>query len=183
MNSPKKNVWSWICIVGFARIENGGLPYWQVWNPKFIYSVFVAVVTLPVALHEHEGVKVSSQTKILSVQGFWTMFRLSTHDENKWSLLDAHDDTVFVGTLLECEDWLDRMENVQRSSVEKQWVVHRAFRSLLAFFSRKSRSSHQSTSSKNPDEVSDRSSSNQSKHVSRWLIRCSWTSHQHHLWP
>ena len=95
------------------------------------------------------------------------MFRLSTHDENRWSLLDAHDETVFVGTLSECEDWLDRMENVQRETVEKKWMIHRAFSSLLFFFSRKSEPPNTSAASMNPNEASDRSSSNQSEHVSR----------------
>jgi hypothetical protein len=94
------------------------------------------------------------------------MFRLSTHDENRWSLLDAHDETVFVGTLSECEDWLDRMENVQRATVEKQWMFHRAIRRLLSYFSRKSRPPHTSASATNPNETSDRSSLNQSEHVS-----------------
>ena len=124
----------------------------------------MAVVTLFVTLHE--AVIFSSQTKIFSVQDDRTMFRLSTHDETRWSLLDSHDQTVFVGTLSECEDWLDRMENVQRATVEKKWVIHRAFRSLLSFFSRKSQPPHLSASSTNPNEASERSSLNQSERVS-----------------
>ncbi len=147
---------------------------WRVWYPKFIYSGFIAVVTLFVALHE--GVNFSSQTNIFSVQDYWTMFRLSTHDENRWSLLDAHNEIIFVGTLSECEDWLDRRENVQRATVEKKWVFHRAFRSLLSFFSRKSQPSHLSASATNPNEASQRSSLNQSERVSSWLILCSLSS-------
>lgn len=65
------------------------------------------------------------------------MFRLSTYDENRWSLVDTHDETVFVGSLSECEDWLDQMENVQRGTVEKKWVFHRAYRTLVSLFFRK----------------------------------------------
>ena len=140
-------------------------------SPKFIYSGFIAVVTLFVTLYE--GVNFSSQTHIFSVQDYWTMFQLSAHDENRWSLLDAHHEIVFVGTLSECEDWLDRMENVQPVTVETKWVFHRAFRSLLSFFSRKSQPPHISASSTIPNESSERSSLNQSERVSSWLVFCS----------
>lgn len=97
------------------------------------------------------------------------MFRLTTNDENQWSLLDENEETVFVGTLSECEDWLDQMENVQRRTNKKKWRLHRAFRRLMSFFSRKTHSSTKSVSSTNPDDASDRSNLIQSK---SWVDTC-----------
>ena len=85
------------------------------------------------------------------------MFRLTTHEENRWSLINENEETVFVGTLSECEDWLDRMENIQRRSDKKKWRVHRAIRGLLCLFSRKTQTPTEPASSKKPDDASDRS--------------------------
>lgn len=42
------------------------------------------------------------------------MFRIQPVACEQWSIVDERDESVFVGTLGQCEDWLDFYENHQR---------------------------------------------------------------------
>ena len=42
------------------------------------------------------------------------MFQLRPGEAPKWQIVNIRDETVFTGTLRQCEDWLDLQENVSR---------------------------------------------------------------------
>jgi len=52
-------------------------------------------------------------------------------EDDRWAVIDADDVTVFVGTLRECEDWLDRDENIHRP--QRSWF-RRLFGGILRVF-------------------------------------------------
>jgi hypothetical protein len=48
------------------------------------------------------------------------MYKLRSFDDQRWAVVDPDDREVHVGTLRECEDWLDQRENVSRSSIPRE---------------------------------------------------------------
>lgn len=51
------------------------------------------------------------------------MYRIQTSTGAQWTIVDEREEVVFVGTLRECEDWLDFQENAQRKSRESRgWL-------------------------------------------------------------
>ena len=92
------------------------------------------------------------------------MFRLRSLERDKWCIVDLQDEKVFVGSYSECEDWLDRMENIQRQAKTEQGFFRRVLRCLSAPFSRHSRSPEQSNA--DPNSEKSRISTDQSERVS-----------------
>lgn len=54
-------------------------------------------------------------------------YRIQHVENGQWSVLDSDDAPVFCGTLRECEDWLDRRENVERERIS---LLRRLWRRL-----------------------------------------------------
>ena len=48
------------------------------------------------------------------------MYKLRSFDDERWVVVDSSDREVQVGTLHECEDRLDRQENVDRRSIPRE---------------------------------------------------------------
>lgn len=44
------------------------------------------------------------------------MYRVEQNDGETWAVLGPHEATVFTGTLRQCEHWLDRQENLNRTA-------------------------------------------------------------------
>ena len=45
------------------------------------------------------------------------VFRVEFVSGDQWKVIDAHDESVFVGTMREVEDWLDYHDNLRPRSV------------------------------------------------------------------
>lgn len=44
------------------------------------------------------------------------MYRIQQTTDGQWTIVDERDEVALVGTLRECEDWLDFQENAERLS-------------------------------------------------------------------
>lgn len=42
------------------------------------------------------------------------MYRVKQLDNESWAIVDRGDATLFVGTMRQCEDWLDHRQNMDR---------------------------------------------------------------------
>lgn len=62
------------------------------------------------------------------------MFSIRYESENRWSVTDQNDETVFKGSLPECEDWLDHHENQSRRQEANGSRLMRFVRKLLQPF-------------------------------------------------
>lgn len=50
------------------------------------------------------------------------MYRIQPVTGDQWTIVDERDESVFVGTLKQCEDWLDFQENASgRSQTRGGW--------------------------------------------------------------
>jgi hypothetical protein len=54
------------------------------------------------------------------------MFHVQPLHDDQWSIVDDQDRQLFVGTKLECEDWLDAAENAARGPSLLQRLISRA---------------------------------------------------------
>ena len=89
------------------------------------------------------------------------MYSMRQAEPDRWSVIDSDDVQVFVGTLLECEDWLDHEENVSNPRVS---LVKSFVRRLGRLFSRNDRSEPKS---KEPEHLAeDDSPSKETKETS-----------------
>ena len=60
------------------------------------------------------------------------MYELRSTSADQWSVVDDDGEPVYVGSLRQCEDWLDRQENRLRSS--RPGVLRRLWLRLRQLF-------------------------------------------------
>ena len=64
------------------------------------------------------------------------MFRVEPTEGDHWKIVDQNDNTVFVGTMREAEEWLDCRDNLYRRPATAGGWFRNSVKSVKRFFAR-----------------------------------------------